>query len=586
MRTQHRPRLRTKKLAALLVAALLGLIGIGFAAPANADSYLPISGDGSSWAANAVQQWITDVKQYGMRITYPGNGSGQGRTNFIDQTLDFAVSDIPFQTDPTDGSAPEDTSKTPYGYMPIVAGGTAFMYHLTISGKQVTNLRLSGDNIAKIFTGVITRWNDPSIAADNPGLTLPGEKIVPVVRSDSSGSSAQFSLWMMNQEPALWNAFYKKLGKGNTGGETSYWPTSGSMIAQSGDLGVAGYVKQSYGEGAIGYVEYSYALQTRYPAAKMLNAAGYYTEPTATNVAVALTQAKINTDASNAATYLTQNLDDVYSYKDPRVYPMSSYSYMILPTNANRRNFSTDKGKTLAAFANYFMCQGQQQAGPLGYSPLPANLVMAGLQQLEKVPGETVLPKGKKVMIADVKGCNNPTVDPANPSSNKLAKTAPMPQACDKQGPYQCSIGTGGDTNPTAVKVSAIAPTGTVPVHTGTGTNKTGTSVGGSTGGTGAVTTAGGQAATAGQAATGGQATTGGGAGAAPAAAGDANPNTDQVAGGQVAAAQDVAAVPVSVDTSQGWAAEQTLIAVVVAVLAALFAGPPLLARRLRRSAK
>ena len=77
--------------------------------------------------------------------------------------------------------------------MPIVAGGTSFMYNLKIGGKRVTNLRLSGETLAKIFTGGITTWNDPAIEADNPGSTLPARKIVPVVRSDGSGTTAQLT---------------------------------------------------------------------------------------------------------------------------------------------------------------------------------------------------------------------------------------------------------------------------------------------------------------------------------------------------------------------------------------------------------
>ena len=77
--------------------------------------------------------------------------------------------------------------------MPITAGGTVFMYNLKINGQQVTNLRLSGENIAKIFTGAITNWDNPALAADNPGLNLPNESIVPVVRSDGAGSTATSS---------------------------------------------------------------------------------------------------------------------------------------------------------------------------------------------------------------------------------------------------------------------------------------------------------------------------------------------------------------------------------------------------------
>jgi ABC-type phosphate transport system substrate-binding protein len=169
-----------------------------------------------------------------------------GRQDFINQTVDFAISEIPFQAHPEDGSAPEIPATT-YSYMPIVAGGTSLMYNLKIAGKQVTNLRLSGEVIAKIFTGAITNWNDPAIQADNPALAMPDKSITPVVRSDGSGTSAQFTLWMSSQFPSIW-----------TRGMTSQFPSlSGAFKAQSGSLGVAGYVSQNYGEGAITYVEYS-----------------------------------------------------------------------------------------------------------------------------------------------------------------------------------------------------------------------------------------------------------------------------------------------------------------------------------------
>ena len=116
-------------------------------------AYVPVYGEGSSWSANALDQWISDVQHDGMRINYIANGSTAGREAFIDGQTDFAASDIPFQTDPNDGSAPENPAAGSYAYMPITAGGTVFMYNLKIDGQQVTNLRLSGENIAKIFTG-------------------------------------------------------------------------------------------------------------------------------------------------------------------------------------------------------------------------------------------------------------------------------------------------------------------------------------------------------------------------------------------------------------------------------------------------
>ncbi|TFC91289.1 phosphate ABC transporter substrate-binding protein PstS, partial [Cryobacterium sp. TMT3-29-2] len=446
-----------------LFALTVVLVSVLGTVPAQAVSYDPITGTGSTWSQNALDQWRKNVaSNYGMTVNYSGVGSSAGRRDFVAGNVDFAVSEIPFQTRPEDNSAPEVPSRG-YAYMPIVAGGSSFMYNLKIGGVRVSNLRLSGAVITKIFTGVITKWNDPAIQTDNPGLAMPDKGIVPVVRSDGSGSTAQFTLWMSQQHPDLWSAFCAKAGRTSCG-LTSQYPTYGNAKAQSGSSGVAGYVSQDYGEGAITYVEYSYALEAGFPVAKVLNAAGYYVEPTADSVAVALLQAQIKTDVPvTSPDYLTQILDGVYNNADARSYPLSSYSYMIVPT-AVGGVFTEKKGLTLGAFANYMLCEGQQQAEALGYSPLPMNLVLAGFDQIKRVPGADV-------SGVDINKCNNPTFKPGDsPSSNQLAVTAAQPAECDKVGTSQCTTGTAG------------APADTPTSGTGTG----GAAAGGA-GGTAAV---------------------------------------------------------------------------------------------------
>ncbi|GAA2184595.1 phosphate ABC transporter substrate-binding protein PstS [Brooklawnia cerclae] len=419
----------------LLVVGVLVLVELTWTTiPAAAVTYDPITGSGSTWSQNALDQWRSNVaNNYAMTVNYSGMGSTSGRRDFIDGTVDFAISEIPFQAQPEDGSAPE-VPRSGYAYMPIVAGGTSFMYNLKINGKRVTNLRLSGETITKIFAGAITNWNDPAIQADNPGLAMPDRTIVPVIRSDGSGTSAQFTLWMSKQYPQLW-----------TSGMTSQFPLIGNAKAQKGSDGVSGYVKQDYGEGAITYVEYSYAKKAGFPVVKVLNNAGYYVEPTASSVAVALLKAQINQDPSSPD-YLTQILDGVYNNTDSRTYPLSSYSYMIVPTEvAVGSIFNTAKGNTLGAFTRYVLCEGQKSADTLGYSPLPMNLVMAGSEQIKRIPGagDTGI---------DFNSCNNPTFAAGDsPDKNQLAETAPYPADCDKQGPNQCTTGTGGATDSTDV---------------------------------------------------------------------------------------------------------------------------------------
>lgn len=466
---------RITRALALLAAAMLSFGAATVdVSPVQAASYEPITGTGSTWSENAIKQWQRNVQGYGMQVNYSGVGSSAGRRDFIADTVDFAVSEIPFQSKPEDGSAPEKPGRG-YAYMPIVAGGTAFMYNLKIGGKRVTNLRLSGDTITKIFTGVITKWNDPQVKKDNPKLAMPDKAIVPVLRSDGSGSTAQFTLWMSKQHSGPWNAFCKKVGRSTPCGLTSQYPGFGNAKLQNGSSGVAGYVSQDTGEGAITYVEYSYALKSGFPVAKVLNRAGYYVEPTQYAVAVALLQARINEDAKSAD-YLTQILDGVYNGKDPRVYPLSSYSYLIVNTSAPTKVFTKAKGATLGAFGQYLLCEGQQQAGALGYSPLPMNLVQAGFTQIKRIPGA----QGVKT---DLKKCNNPTFKPGDsPKKNQLAQIAPMPAKCDKAGADQCGAGTGGTGNANSGG-SGGGGTGTDGGGTGSGTGG-GTGIG-TDGGTG-----------------------------------------------------------------------------------------------------
>lgn len=281
-----------------------------------------------------MQSWQSNVAaNYGMQVNFNANGSSAGRQDFINKIVDFAISEIPFQAHPEDGVSQPEVPTTPYAYMPIVAGGTSFMYNLRIGGKQVTDLRLDGTTITKIFTGVITKWNDPAIQASNPDLALPDRTITPVVRSDGSGTSAQFTLWMATQYPDLWHAFCGKVGLPSTCGMTSQYPVPPGFKNLKGSDGVAGYVSQNTSEGAITYVEFSYAaILSHFPVVKVLNTAGYYVEPTAQNVAVALLAAKIHTEDPKADNYLTQDLTGVYTNGDKRAYPLSR---LLVPHRAH-----------------------------------------------------------------------------------------------------------------------------------------------------------------------------------------------------------------------------------------------------------
>ena len=178
------------------------------------------------------------------------------------------------------------------------------------------------------------------------------------------------------------------------------------------------YISSAAANGSIGYDEYSYALAKDYPVAKVLNKNGYFALPTQYNVAVALTQAQINTN-KNSPNYLLQDLQKVYTYNDSRTYPLSSYSYGIIPTASNDQTMTTAKRQTLADYLFYSVCQGQKEMGPIGYSPLPLNLVQASFDQIGQLKKAD---KNVNLDGRDVASCGNPTFIAGQPNKNHLAR--------------------------------------------------------------------------------------------------------------------------------------------------------------------
>lgn len=446
---------------AALVAVAVVLTGITVPAPV-AQAAAPVAlieGSGSSWAANAVNQWIADVATEGLQVVFTPDGDAQGRQDFADKTSDFAVTAIGYQgVDPVTGV--DDTSQgRSYAYLPIAAGGTSFPYHIVIDGHQVVNLRLSGETLTKIFTDRITNWDNPEITADNNGHALPSLPIVPVVQSEGSGATAQLTKYFATEYPSLWTPFAHQAGM------TEYFPRQGDQIAEDGSSAAMNFVSSSVANGSIGYVEYSYALSENWPVAEVENAAGYYVLPTQYNDAVALERAVINED-KNSPNYLLQNLDHVYTDPDPRAYPLSSYVYMIIPTGKYPNpepNITTPKRQAIADFAYYDICQGQREIGPIGYSPLPVNLVEAGFGQIDKLKAAD---PAIQIASQSIYTCDNPTFIEGHPSENYLAQIAPMPPLCSEVGHGPCATDatpaiTPGSTTTTTVPGGGgvVAPT-------------------------------------------------------------------------------------------------------------------------------
>ena len=387
-------RLSVLRWAAVPALALVIPLVTG-AASAGAASHVAISGSGSSWSSIAIDQWAQHVRPAGIVVDYNPDGSAAGRIDYINNQDIFAASDPAFRSgeDKLGGVGPEHS---PYGYsyIPDVAGGTAFPYHITINGHLVTGLRLSPRTLMGIFTGKITNWDDPQITRDN-GHRLPSLPITPVIHSEGDGGTYFFTRWMAHVFPSQWNAFCDMVHPGIKPpcGQTEFYPQFGHARAENGSNNVMAYIFSSFGNGSIGYVEYAYGLNAHMPVAELRNPAGKYVLPTAANITTALTQAVINLDA-HSVNFLQQNLDKVYTYTNPASYPLASYSYLIVPRKGTQlpANFTKAKGRTLSAVVVFALCKGQRELSQLGYAPLPPALIRGGLIQAGHIPGHEPIP--------------------------------------------------------------------------------------------------------------------------------------------------------------------------------------------------
>ncbi|MER7849706.1 substrate-binding domain-containing protein [Kitasatospora sp. NPDC096077] len=577
----------------LAAAPMLGPGSRAFAAT------VALSADGSSWAGPAIDQWRQDVGPQGIQISFNPIGSAAGRNSWTLGQDDFTATDVPFRTTQDSGvnssgqqSGTGGAEKPTYGfsYIPITAGGTTFMYNLVVGGKQVRDLRLSPQTIVDIFTNKITNWNDPKVTADY-GKQLPSLPITPVVRSDGSGATAQFTRWMEHTHKDQWDAYCSSVNGTTCGDYTEFFPPAGRMVAQNGSDVVAGYIKAPSGLGTIGYDEYAFAKRSNWPVVKVLNPAGYYSLPTASNVAIALTAAKIrgvddNTPSSDP-NYLQQNLDGVYTMDDPRSYPISSYSYVIVPRAGAALpppgRFNNDKGSALSRFLAYVLCEGQGEADGLGYSPIPRNLVRGGLLQTKSIPGNA-----SPVDPDTLANCNNPTF---TGTELTVLKNAPQPSPCDKQGaPLDCTVQNGQPVKTGSGGSGGSSGSGGSGGSGGGGGGGAGGSGGsGGTGGNGSGGSGGnGDAGGAGGAAAAGDPNAPGGAAAGDPNGGDGSADTVDPQTGQVVArgrggSTDVAANVVDVS---GKPEDWMLTSLTALELLAVVLVPPLLGRRLLRRRK
>ncbi|MGO4221766.1 phosphate ABC transporter substrate-binding protein PstS [Lysobacter sp. TAF61] len=317
------------------------------AAPAAAGDKVAvqITGAGATFIYPLISKWSDDYnKATGAKVNYQSIGSGGGIAQIKAGTVDFGSSDKPLST--------EDLAAAGLGQFPSAIGGVVPVVNL--DGIEPGKLRLTGALLADIFQGKVTTWNDPAVAAVNPGVSLPSTKINIVHRSDGSGTTFNFTNYLSKVSPT-W-----KSGIGE--GTTVKWPGG---VGGKGNEGVASYVQQI--KGSVGYVELAYAAQNTMTYTSLQNAAGNWVQPNAESFQAAAEGA----DWANAKDF---NLV-ITNASGAQAWPITATNFILMYKQPKDAKRSAD---TLAFFKWAFE-NGQTHAKSLDYVPLPPALV----QQVE-----------------------------------------------------------------------------------------------------------------------------------------------------------------------------------------------------------
>jgi ABC-type phosphate transport system substrate-binding protein len=421
--------------------------------PVSGSSLRPLTGSslngaGSSFAAPAIETWQKDVQSapYSLNINYSSTSSGDGRYEFTNQTTDFAVSDIGYVGN-TDTTPPS----FPFIFVPITAGGIAFMYNIPGLTK---NLQLTSYTACAILTGGITNWDNSQIATENPGANLPNLKVTPITESDSAGTNYVLEEWCIDEQPALWAAFAHQETT-QSGGPTdgvaiaatspnSNWPGIQGGLDDQTTTAVAGDVATN--PGGFGAVQLQYATDenfgtgnTAQGVAAVQNASGDYTQPKPVNVASALAYATQNNNGTHVL-----NFNGV----GPNVYNPSTYSYLLTPT----KGWSTSKGATMSAFVNYVLTLGQGKANTFGYASLGLSLEQYGIDAVTAdVPGAVATTPAEKAAFA----CGDLT--PTEVAAGKTTATCGVTNAVAPTPPDDGGVATGAATTGSGASVTASA---------------------------------------------------------------------------------------------------------------------------------
>jgi len=312
-----------------------------------------INGAGATFPNPIYQKWFAEYNKLhsDVRINYQPVGSGGGVQQVSKRTVFFGASDQPM--------TPEQllAADGKLLHFPTVLGGVVPIYNVPGASAE---LKFTGPLLADIFLGKITKWNDPAIAKENGGVTLPSTDIVVVHRSEGSGTTYIFADFLAKVSPE-WKSKVGVNGSLN-------WPTG---IGSKGSDGVTGQVKQT--PGAIGYTELTYALTNKIAFGAVQNAAGKFVKASTDSVTAAAAAAAAKMPADFRVSITNPPGDAAY--------PIASFTWLLLYESPADKA----QAKTMVDFVTWALQDGQKFAPEMGYAPLPSEVVKLELVALKKI---------------------------------------------------------------------------------------------------------------------------------------------------------------------------------------------------------
>ena len=320
----------------LALAAGFAVLAAG---PAVHAQQVQITGAGATFPNPVYQRWGEDAKgAVGIQLNYQSVGSGAGVNQISNRTVDFGASDAP--------RTPAQLQEAKLIQFPAVMGSIVPIVNLP--GVEIDQLRLTGEMLADIYLGKVTKWNDPRLVEMNRGVNLPNLAIAPVYRADASGTSFVFTSYLSAVSPE-----WKEKGGAGT---SVRWPTGAGA---RGNEGVAGTVRNT--RGAIGYVENAYATQNKLTTTQLRNKAGQFVRPTTESFMAAAASADWSAPGM-AASLIDQG--------GAASWPIVSPTFILLPTNPA----DADKSRAVMRFFDWAFKSGGDAARRLEYIPLPENV--------------------------------------------------------------------------------------------------------------------------------------------------------------------------------------------------------------------